>query len=160
MLRALPAGQVYRSEASSRPGWAPVLARRIVSDAEELNQIYWNALLHDIGKIGVPERIVLKTDRLTREEWQTMRTHVELGYSNVSQMPGLVLAAEVVSSHEERFDGTGYPRGLTGDDIRLRARLFAMIYSLNAIITDRSYCHGLGFEAAKENIFRYVRQSI
>lgn len=89
-----------------------------------------------------------------------MRTHVELGYSNVSQMPGLALAAEVVSSHEERFDGTGFPRGLKGDDILLRARLFAVIYSLNAIITDRSYCHGLGFEAAKENIFRYVRQSI
>lgn len=131
-----------------------VLARRIISDAEELRQIYWGALLHDIGKIGIPEHILLKNGPLSNEEWHTMRTHVELGYSIVSQLPGLSMAAEMVLSHEERFDGTGYPRGLSGDDIPLGARLFAVIDTLDAITSDRSYRQGLRFEAAKEEILR------
>lgn len=131
-----------------------VLARRLISDAEQLRQICWGALLHDIAKIGIPEHILLNTDSLTGDEWQTMRTHVELGYSIVSQLPGLELAAEVVRSHEERFDGTGYPRGLKGDAIPLGARLFAVIDTLDAITSDRSYRQGLGFEAAKDEILR------
>lgn len=131
-----------------------VLARRIITDAEQLRQIYWGALLHDIGKIGIPEHILLKTDSLTDDEWQTMRTHVELGSSIVSQLPGLGLATEVVRSHEERFDGTGYPRGLKGDDIPLGARLFAVIDTLDAITSDRSYRKGLSFDVAKDEILR------
>lgn len=131
-----------------------VLARRVISDTEELRQIYWGALLHDIGKIGIPEHILLKTDSLTDDEWETMRTHVELGYSIVSRMPGLALAAEVVRSHEERFDGTGYPRGLKGDDIPLGARLFAVIDTLDAMTSDRSYRQGLSFDKAMEEIQR------
>lgn len=131
-----------------------VLARRIITDAEQLRQIYWGALLHDIGKIGIPEHILLKTDSLTDDEWQTMRTHVELGSSIVSQLPGLGLATEVVRSHEERFDGTGYPRGLKGDDIPLGARLFAVIDTLDAITSDRSYRKGLSFDVAKNEILR------
>ncbi len=131
-----------------------VLARRIISDAEELRQIYWGSLLHDIGKIGIPEHILLKTDVLTAEEWLTMRHHVELGYSIVSQLPGLEVAAELVRSHEERFDGLGYPRGLRGEEIPIGARLFAVIDTLDAMTSDRSYHQGLGFEAAKEEILR------
>jgi len=131
-----------------------VLARRIISDAEELRQIYWGALLHDIGKIGIPERILLKTDGLTDEEWLTMRSHVEQGYSIVSQLPGLETAAEIVRSHEERFDGKGYPRGLRREEIPVGARLFAVIDTLDAITSDRSYRQGLEFEAAKEEILR------
>lgn len=131
-----------------------VLARRIISDPEELRQIYWGAMLHDIGKIGVPEHILLKADSLTGEEWQTMRSHVELGYSIVSQLPGLEVAAELVWSHEERFDGTGYPRGLRGEEIPIGARLFAVIDTLDAMTSDRSYRQGLSFDRAKEEIRR------
>ncbi|KXB32516.1 response regulator [Dechloromonas denitrificans] len=131
-----------------------VLARRIITDAEELRQIYWGALLHDIGKIGIPEHILLKTDALTNDEWLTMRTHVELGYSIVSQLPGLERAAAVVRSHEERFDGTGYPHGLKGEEISVGSRLFAVIDTLDAMTSDRSYRRGLEFEKAKEEILK------
>lgn len=131
-----------------------VLARRIISDAEQLRQIYWGALLHDIGKVGIPEHILLKTDTLTEAEWLTMRTHVDLGYSIVSQLPGLEMAAELVRSHEERFDGTGYPRGLKGEEIPVGARLFAVIDTLDAMTSDRSYRRGLEFDRAKEEILR------
>ncbi len=133
-----------------------VLARRLISDAEQLRQIYWGALLHDIGKIGIPEHILLKTDALTAEEWLTMRNHVELGYCIVSQLPGLEVAAELVRSHEERFDGTGYPRGLRGEEIPIGARLFAVIDTLDAMTSDRPYRQGLSFEKAKEEIQRMV----
>lgn len=131
-----------------------VLARRVISDPEELRQIYWGALLHDIGKVGIPERILLKTEALTDEEWLTMRTHVELGYSIVSQLPGLEQAAAIVRSHEERFDGAGYPHGLKGEKIPLGSRLFAVIDTLDAMTSDRSYRRGLEFDKAKEEILR------
>ena len=85
-----------------------------------------------------------------------MRHHVELGYSIVSQLPGLEVAAELVRSHEERFDGTGYPRGLRGEEIPIGARLFAVIDTLDAMTSDRSYRQGLSFEKAKEEIQRMV----
>ena len=131
-----------------------VLARRIISDAEQLRQIYWGALLHDVGKIGIPERILLKAGALTDEEWLTMRSHVDFGYSIVSQLPGLATAAELVRSHEERFDGSGYPRGLRGEEIAMGARLFAVIDTLDAITSDRSYRPGLSFDVAKDEILR------
>lgn len=83
-----------------------------------------------------------------------MRTHVELGYSIVSQLPGLEKAAAVVLSHEERFDGTGYPHGLKGEEIPVGARLFAVIDTLDAMTSDRSYRRGLEFDEAKEEILR------
>lgn len=131
-----------------------LLARRIISDTEQLRQIYWGALLHDIGKVGIPEHILLKTDRFTEEEWLTMRTHVDFGYSIVSQLPGLEMAAEFVRSHEERFDGTGYPRSLKGEEIPVGARLFAVTDTLDAMTSDRSYRRGLSFDMAKEEILR------
>ena len=81
-----------------------------------------------------------------------MRSHVELGYSIVSQLPGLEVAAELVRSHEERFDGLGYPRGLRGEEIPIGARLFAVIDTLDAMTSDRSYRQGLSFDRAKEEI--------
>ena len=131
------------------------LARRSVHDApERLRQIYWGAMLHDIGKIGIPDAILLKEERLTESEWEEMRTHPEKGYRIVSKMPGMQDAAEIVLSHEERFDGSGYPRGLSGDSIPWGARLFAVIDTLDAMTSDRPYRKGLSFDAAKAEILR------
>jgi putative nucleotidyltransferase with HDIG domain len=131
------------------------LARRSIQDApERLRQIYWGALLHDIGKIGIPDAILLKQGPLNDSEWQEMRTHPENGYRIVSKMPGMQEAAEIVLSHEERFDGSGYPRGLSGESIPWGARLFAVIDTLDAITSDRPYRKGLDFDAAKAEIQR------
>lgn len=129
------------------------LARRVFNDApERLRQVYWGALLHDIGKIGIPDAILLKQGPLTDGEWQEMRTHPDKGYAIVRQMPGMQEAADIVLSHEERFDGSGYPRGLRGEEVPLGARLFAVIDTLDAMTSDRPYRKGLDFDAAKTEI--------
>lgn len=94
-------------------------------------------MLHDIGKIGIPDAILLKQGALNEVEWQEMRTHPEKGYRIVAQIPGMEEAAEIVLSHEERFDGTGYPRGLRGQQIPLGARLFALIDAMDAMTSLR-----------------------
>lgn len=131
------------------------LARRSIHDApERLRQIYWGALLHDIGKIGISDAILLKEGPLTDSEWQEMRTHPEKGFRIVSKIPGMEDAAEIVLSHEERFDGSGYPRGLSGESIPWGARLFAVIDTLDAMTSDRPYRKGLDFDVAKAEIQR------
>src|SRR4030067_426040 len=91
-----------------------VLARRFTADTDQLRQIYWGALLHDIGKIGIADAILLKQGTLNENEWQEMRTHPAKGHSIMAQTPRLEAAADIVLSHEESFDGSGYPRGLRG----------------------------------------------
>lgn len=129
-----------------------VLARRFTSDAEELRQVYWGALLHDIGKIGIADAILLKQGPLSAAEWQAMRRHPEIGYQILAPAPFLSKAAEIVLTHEERFDGGGYPRGLAGERIPLWSRLFAVIDTLDAMTSDRPYRKGRSFEVAKAEI--------
>lgn len=129
-----------------------VLARRFTSDETLLQQVYWGALLHDLGKIGIPDAILLKQDALTEEEWQIMHTHPEIGHRILSDVPGMAIAAAIVLSHEERYDGAGYPNRLRGEEISLWARLFAIIDTLDAITSDRPYRKGLSFETAQAEI--------
>ncbi len=131
------------------------LARRSVHDApERLRQIYWGALLHDIGKIGIPDAILLKEGSLTDSEWEEMHAHPEKGYNIISRVPGMQEAADIVRCHEERFDGSGYPHGLSGEAIPWGARLFAVIDTLDAMTSDRPYRKGLLFDTAKAEIMR------
>jgi len=129
-----------------------VLAKHLIEDSEHLRQVYWGALLHDIGKIGIPDHILLKHSQLDEAEWTVMRTHVDMGYHIVSQLPDLAMAAELVRCHEERYDGSGYPRGLRGEQIPMGARLFAIIDALDAMTSDRSYRKAMPFDAAKNEI--------
>lgn len=129
-----------------------VLARRFISDPHQLRHIYWGALLHDVGKIGVSDAVLLKHGALNEVEWQEMRTHPEKGYRIVAQIPGMAEAAEIVLSHEERFDGSGYPRGLRGEQICLGARLFALIDTLDAITSNRPYREASSFVQARDEI--------
>jgi putative nucleotidyltransferase with HDIG domain len=131
-----------------------VLARRFTGDSERLRQIYWGAMLHDIGKIGVPDAVLLKQGPLTQDEWQVMRTHPEVGRRILASASFMDEAGDIVLSHEERFDGTGYPRGLVGNAIPLSARLFAVIDTLDAMTSDRPYRKALSFDAAKAEILR------
>lgn len=131
-----------------------MLARRFITDPDTLQQIYWGALLHDIGKIGIADAILLKPGALTEIEWQVMRTHPEKGFELISQVPDMNDAAQIVLSHEERYDGTGYPQNLQGEQIPLGARLFMVIDTLDAITSDRPYRKGNSFEIARQEIIR------
>jgi HD-GYP domain-containing protein (c-di-GMP phosphodiesterase class II) len=110
-------------------------------------------LLHDLGKIGVPDAILLKPGRLDDVELAQMRRHAELGEEIVSHIPYLnELTRQVVGSHHERWDGTGYPRGLRGEEIPLPARIFAFADTFDAMTTDRPYRQALSFEVARGEV--------
>ena len=125
-----------------------VLAKHFTDDPQRLHQVYWGALLHDIGKIGIPDSILLRHGSLSASEWEILRRHPEIGYRILAHAPSMTEAAGIVLNHEERFDGTGYPHGLAGSAIPLWARLFAVIDTLDALTSDRPYRKGIGFDAA------------
>lgn len=130
------------------------IARAMGCPSEQLKQIARGAYLHDIGKIGVPDSILLKPGKLTPEEVAMMESHVRIGYELVSRIAFLAGAAEIVLTHQERYDGTGYPQGLMGEEIPLGARIFAVADTLDAMTSDRPYRKALPFSAAREEIIR------
>jgi len=119
-----------------------------------LPQIARAAFLHDIGKMAIPDQILRKPGPLTPEEREVMRTHCEIGYNMVTRIPFLREAAEIVLTHQEYFDGTGYPRGLKGEQIPLGARIFAVADALDAMISDRPYRKALSITHARDEIKR------
>ena len=112
------------------------------------------AFLHDIGKMAIPDSILRKPGPLNNDEKQIMRTHCEIGYNVLRRIPFLRDAAEIVLAHQEFFDGTGYPRGLRGEQIPLGARIFSIADALDAMISDRPYRRALPMAHAKEEIRR------
>ena len=131
-----------------------LLATHHYSKSSDLKEVYWGSLLHDIGKIGVPDAILLKPGQLTEEEWQIMKEHPYNGHLILQNLSFLSMAANIVLCHEERYDGSGYPAGLKGDEIPLAARLFAVIDTLDAMTFDRPYRKALSFDNAKTEIIR------
>lgn len=129
-----------------------ILARHHYTSTAVLREIYWGSLLHDIGKIGVPDAILLKPGPLSEHEWNVMRLHPEHGSQLLEKLPFFSLAQEIVLCHEERYDGCGYPRALAGDAIPLPARLFAVIDTLDAMTFARPYRKALPFDIAKAEI--------
>ncbi|MCK9520684.1 MAG: HD-GYP domain-containing protein [Dehalococcoidia bacterium] len=125
-----------------------------IKDEQELATIYRGALMHDVGKIGVPDAILLKPSKLTDEEWEFMRRHPAMGYRILAQVPYLRPTAKIVLAHHERWDGDGYPRRLKGEDIPLGARIFAICDTYDAIISDRPYRKGQEPDAAFQEILR------
>jgi len=116
------------------------LAREVgVRDKDTLDAFWRGALLHDVGKIGIPDKVLLKPGPLSDEEWVVMRNHPEVGARMLRKIEFLRGPSEIVLSHHERYDGAGYPRKLKGDEIPLGARLFAVIDVYDALTTDRAY---------------------
>lgn len=120
-----------------------------VTDEQRLKDIEWGAYLHDIGKIGVPDQILMKDGPLTEEEWRVMRRHPEIGKKLLSGIDFLSGAVPLIHAHHERWDGTGYPRGLSGREIPLEARAFAIADTVDAVTSDRPYREGRPFDVAR-----------
>lgn len=116
---------------------------------EQTKDIARGAFLHDIGKIGTPDAILLKPGKLSAEEWTIMETHARIGYELVSRISFLSGAAQIVLTHHERYDGTGYPQGLSGEEIPLGSRIFVIGDTLDAMTTDRPYRRALPYAVAR-----------
>lgn len=115
------------------------LAKVMGMGEEELYHIRLGALLHDIGKIGIPDSILLKPGKLTDDEWEVMRKHPVHAFEMLAPIAYLRSASEIPYCHHEKWDGTGYPRGLKGKQIPLAARIFAVVDVWDALISDRPY---------------------
>ncbi len=132
---------------------AVALAQELGLTSEEQENVATGAFLHDIGKIAVPDNILLKPGPLTDEEWAVMRTHSQTGYDILRSSQFLQDAAQVVHQHHERWDGSGYPQGLEGEDICMGARIFAVIDAYDAMRSERVYRKAIPHaEAVKEII--------
>ncbi|MBI4300855.1 MAG: HD-GYP domain-containing protein [Chloroflexi bacterium] len=115
------------------------LAQEMGTLNEQLKSMEYGALLHDVGKIGVPDAVLNKAGPLSEDEWAEMRKHPFLGYLMLSDIKFLFEAAEMVWAHHERYDGKGYPRGLAGEAIPLGSRIFAVVDAYDAITSNRPY---------------------
>jgi HD-GYP domain-containing protein (c-di-GMP phosphodiesterase class II) len=155
-------------------GWAKILelhdleteghARRVTEQTiklaqtfgisnEEIIHIRRGALLHDIGKLGVPDKIIFKSGTLTEEEWVVMRKHPQFAYEMLADIEYLKPALEIPCCHHEKWDGSGYPQGLSGEQIPLAARLFAVVDVWDALRSDRPYRKGWN----DEEVYKYIR---
>jgi len=130
------------------------LAKSIGGLEQEIRSIAMGAWLHDIGKLATPDRVLLKPGPLTESEWEIMRRHARIGYELVKSISFLAGAAEIVLTHHERFDGSGYPQGLRAEEIPFSARIFAVADTLDAMTSDRPYRAALPLQAARDVIER------
>jgi response regulator RpfG family c-di-GMP phosphodiesterase len=155
-LRELQDTRDVGTEAHSRRvhGYALTLARSHGIPEEQIKDIEHGVLLHDIGKIGIPDAILLKPGPLTPEEWIVMRTHPEVGRRLIERIPFLRGALPIVYHHHEKWDGSGYALGLRGDAIPLGARIFSVADALDAMTFDRPYSKAMSYEAACREIER------
>ena len=130
------------------------LARAMGIGPAQIKIIARGAFLHDIGKMAIPDEILRKPGKLSPEEQLVMREHCARGYNMLRKIPFLAESAEIVYAHQEHFDGSGYPNALTGPEIPIGARIFAVADTLDAITSDRPYRRARSFDAAREEILR------
>ena len=137
-----------RGHAEDVLGYVMAVAEQLDLDEEQRENLLFGSLLHDVGKIGISERILAKPGPLTAEERSVIELHPRIGYQLVQQVPGLRGVGLAVLHHHERWDGNGYPGGLSGDEIPLAGRIVAIADSFDAMTTDRPYRKGMSLEGA------------
>jgi putative nucleotidyltransferase with HDIG domain len=119
--------------------WVKSTARNLEMDEHEVHSMYWAALLHDIGKIGVPDSVLRKHGPLTHEEWNIIKLHPTVGANMVKSLKKIEHIAPYIFSHQEKYDGTGYPLGLQGEQIPIGGRILAVVDAYEAMTHDRVY---------------------
>ncbi len=125
-------------------------------EKEALRDLELGALLHDIGKIGVPDAVLRKPAKLNEEEWEKMKLHPLHGQKILRNIPFLEGAARIVAQHHEKWDGTGYPYAIRGEDIDIGARIFAVVDAFDAMVSDRVYRKGRSYHEALEELERFA----
>lgn len=128
--------------------YAVALAERLGLERSQIRNLILGAFLHDVGKIGIPDAILLKPGRLDDAEFSAMKRHVELGLDIIAGSHWLAAAGEVIGNHHEKFDGSGYPQGLRGEEIPQNARIFAIVDVFDALMSERPYKAPLTLETA------------
>ena len=132
--------------------YAVLVAQAMDVVEPELTWIRRGAILHDVGKIGIPDSILKKPGKLDPQEWDEMKKHPEMGYRMLQHIRFLEPALDIVLSHQERFDGSGYPQGLEGEAIPLGARIFSVVDTFDAMTSDRPYRKALSIDDARAEI--------
>lgn len=133
---------------------ASIVAWRMRLPKEQVRLIEKAAILHDIGKLGIAEDVIVKTGSLSEKDWSEMQRHPQLGYEILCSISSLEDSADIVWAHHERFDGQGYPRGLRGDEIPIGARIFALVDAYVAMTSGRPYRKTLSHSMAVKEIVR------
>ena len=136
--------------------WAVTVAKLLGLSSEETRQVEIAAVLHDLGKIGVPDEILKKPSRLTLEEQAIMRKHPEYGWAVLKNVPSCESASLLILHHHEMWDGSGYPGGLKGEYIPLGARIVAIMDAFDAMTTDRCYRKGMSIEQALATLEKFA----
>ncbi len=155
LVRALEAGDPYTSGHSARVAESAVsLGKKLNLNYDDLNSLKWAALLHDIGKIGVPREILLKTGKLNDYEFEIIRNHVRIGVEMLKGFRTLEKVIPIIVAHHERWDGKGYPEGLKGEEIPLLSRILSIVDAYDAMRSNRPYRPPLSFEEALEEIIK------
>ena len=134
--------------------WALHVAGELSLDASVLSDIEVAALLHDIGKIGIPDAILQKPAKLTNEEYNLMKKHPEYGWAVLRHVPGMERASLMILHHHESYDGKGYPAGLKGEEIPIGSRIVSVIDAFDAMVSSRPYREGLPFEEAERRLLQ------
>ena len=149
MANAIEARDSYtRGHTERVTAYTIKIAEQMGWDGARIEKVFIGTLLHDVGKIGIPDRILNKPSRLTEEEYEVMKSHVTLGVKIVKDIKQLDEELEVIKYHHERFDGRGYPHGLSGEDIPLCGRIVAVADSFDAMTSTRPYRSSLSIEQA------------
>ena len=155
LANAIDMRDTYTSSHSQRIAeWAADVARLLGCTAQEVQAVYWGGLLHDIGKIGIPDSILRKPTKLDDSEWGIIRNHTILGAQLVSPIKKLTNVAPIIESSHERYNGSGYPCGLKGEEIPLGARIIGVVDSFSAMLDERPYKRSLSQEEALEELKR------
>jgi response regulator RpfG family c-di-GMP phosphodiesterase len=160
-LSALVTALDFRDNETQGHSWrvveyATVVAKRMGVVEPDLTWIRRGAILHDVGKIGVADAVLRKPGKLDAAEWEEMRRHPEMGYRMLQHIRFLEPALDIVLCHQERWDGSGYPRALKAEQIPLGARIFAVVDTFDAMTSDRPYRKALTIDAAREEVHRFT----
>jgi putative nucleotidyltransferase with HDIG domain len=134
--------------------WALHVAGELGLDEAALKDIEIAALLHDIGKVGIPDAILNKPARLTAEEYTLMKKHPEYGWAVLRQIPGMERASLIILHHHESFDGSGYPGSLKGEEIPMGSRIVSVIDAFDAMVSSRPYREGMPFDEAERRLLK------